>query len=74
MWQERIAVDANVMGGKPVIRGTRVPVQTVIACLAGGDDVARVCEQFKLTEGDVRAALAYAAQVLADERLYALPA
>ena len=75
MWQERIiVVDPRVMGGKPVIRGTRVPVQAIIASLAGGDDVGRVCDQFRLTEEDVKAALTYAAQVLANERLYALPA
>ncbi len=67
-WQERIAIDAKVMGGKPVIRGTRVPVETIIASLAGGDDVARVCDQFRLTEEDVRAALAYAAGVLDADR------
>jgi len=73
-WQERIAIDPGVMGGKPVIDGTRVPVQTIVAFLAGGDDVALVCQEFDITEEDVRAALAYAAEVLADERVYALPA
>jgi uncharacterized protein (DUF433 family) len=73
-WQERITIDPKVMGGKPVITGTRVPVQTIIAFLAGGDDVAVVCEEFGITEEDVRAALAYAADVLKDERVYALPA
>lgn len=70
--QDRITIDPNVMGGKPVIRGTRVPVQTVIASLAAGDDVARVCDQFRVENEDVRAALAYAAEMLADERVYAL--
>ena len=73
-WQERIAIDPKVMGGKPVIKGTRVPVQTIIGALAGGDDIPRVCEQFLLKEEDVRAALAYAADVLKDERVSALPA
>jgi len=73
-WQKRIAIDPKIMGGKPVIAGTRVPVQTIIAFLAGGDDVAVVCEEFDITEEDVRAALAYAADVLKDERVYALPA
>ncbi len=73
-WRERIAIDPKVMGGKPVIRGTRVPVQSIIASLAGGDDVACVCDQFDVAEEDVRAALEYAADVLGDERVYALPA
>jgi len=73
-WQDRISVDPKIMGGKPVIRGTRVPVQTIIAFLAGGDDVAVVCDELDISEDDVRAALAYAANVLQDERVYALPA
>lgn len=72
-WQERISINPKVMGGKPVIAGTRVPVQTLIAFLAGGESVATLCEQFVVTEEDVRAALAYAADVLQDERVYALP-
>ena len=73
-WQERIAINPEVMGGKPVIKDTRVPVQSIIASLAGGDDLRVVCEEFDVTEEDVRAALAYAADVLQDERVYALPA
>ncbi len=71
-WQDRISIDANVMGGKPVVHGTRVPVQSIIASLAGGDDVARACDQFGIQKEDVHAALAYAAEILADERVYAL--
>lgn len=72
-WQERIAIDPKVMGGKPVIKGTRVPVQVIVGSLAGGDTVADVCEGYRVTEEDVRAALAYAAEVLGQERLHALP-
>ena len=73
-WQERIAIDPKVMGGKPVIKGRRVPLQVIVASLAGGDDIETVCAEFDITEEDVRAALAYAANVLEDERVYALPA
>lgn len=57
----RINIDPAIMGGKPVIKGRRVTVHVILACLAGGDDVATVCDQFDLTEEDVRAALAFAA-------------
>jgi uncharacterized protein (DUF433 family) len=73
-WEDRIAMNPKVMGGRPVIKGTRVPVQTIIAFLAGGETVGVVCEQFAVEEQDVMAALAYAADVLQDERVYALPA
>ena len=72
-WHERIKIDPNVMGGKPVTHGTRVPVETIIGCLAGGYDVRRAAEQFHVAEEDVRAALAYAAKALAEERVHALP-
>lgn len=72
-WQERITIDPEIMGGKPVIRGSRVPVQVVVGSLAGGSTVEEVCEGYGVTEEDVRAALAYAAEVLGQERLYALP-
>ncbi len=72
-WEDRIAIDADVMGGKPVIKGTRVPVQVIVGALAGGDTIEDVCTGYKVTEEDVRAALTYAAGVLGEERLHALP-
>jgi uncharacterized protein (DUF433 family) len=72
-WEGRIAIDPKVMGGKPVIKGTRVPIQVIVGSLAGGDSIEQVCEGYHLTEEDVRAALAYAADVLSQERLHALP-
>jgi len=73
-WQDRIAIDPKVMGGKPVIKGRRVPLEVIVGCMAGGDDIATVCEEFHLEEADVLAALAYAADMLAEERIHALPA
>lgn len=72
-WQERIAIDSTIMGGKPVIKGTRVPVQVIVGSLAGGMTAEEVCHEYRIAPEEVRAALAYAAQVLADERLHALP-
>ena len=72
-WQDRITIDPEIMGGKPVIKGTRVPVQVIVGSLAGGSTVAEVCEGYHVGEGDVRAALAYAAEMLGQERLHALP-
>jgi uncharacterized protein (DUF433 family) len=60
-WESRIAIDPDVMGGKPVIKGTRVPIEVIVGSLAAGDTVAEVCEDYGLTEEDVRAALAHAA-------------
>ena len=38
-WKDRIVIDPEIMGGKPVIKGTRVPLQVIIGSLAGGDPI-----------------------------------
>jgi len=70
--EEQIVVDPKILSGKPVIKGTRVPVELVIGSLAGTMSVADVCEQYRLRPEQVKAALAYAAESLAEERVYAL--
>ena len=55
---ERIRIDPRVCHGKPVIRGTRVLVSSILGALAGGDTMAEVLEDYpNITEEDVRAAL-----------------
>ena len=66
-----ITVDQGVAFGKPVIRGTRVPVALVIAKLAGGMSKAEVASEYDLKEQDILAALSYAAEVLKDEQILA---
>lgn len=67
----RITVDQAVRSGKPVIQGTRVPVELVIGKLAGGMTAEAVCEEFEITPEDILAALSYAAAVLATEEVRA---
>ena len=71
-WEARIRIDPKVMGGKPVIKGRRVPVETIVGALAGGTTMERVCEAYRITQEDVQAALSYAAEMLRAERVYAL--
>ena len=61
---ERIAIDPRICHGRPVIRGTRVPVSRVIGYLAGGMSFEDVQKDYDLTTDDVRAALDYAAELL----------
>jgi uncharacterized protein (DUF433 family) len=63
----RIEVDPAVRFGKPVIQGTRVPAELVVAKLGGGMTMEDVASEYELTLDDVRAALRYAASVLASE-------
>jgi uncharacterized protein (DUF433 family) len=72
-WKDRITVDAEIQGGKPVIRGTRVPIQVIIGGLAAGMTPEQVCDEYAITTEDIRAALTYAAEVLAEETVHALP-
>ncbi len=67
----RIVVDEKVRFGKPVIRGTRVPVDLVVGKLAGGMTIEAVAEEYGITREDVLASLSYAARTIADERIRA---
>jgi uncharacterized protein (DUF433 family) len=68
----RIAVDQDIRFGRPVIAGTRVPVDLVIGKLAGGMTVEEVMREYELDREDVLAALSYAAQAVADEQVRAV--
>ena len=58
---ERIEINPEIMGGKPVIRGTRVPVEIVLRKLgAGMSHEAIIADQPRLTTEDIRAAQAFA--------------
>ena len=68
-----ISIDAAVQHGKPVIRGTRVPVVRLIGGLAGGMTVEQVADEYGVTEEDVRAALIYASELIDQEEHHPLP-
>jgi len=70
MARERIEMNPQIMGGKPVIRGTRIPVELVLRKLGAGISIeAILADHPRLTEEDIRAAQAFAADYLADEEL-----
>ncbi len=72
---QRITVDGKVMVGKPVIRGTRIPVELIVRMLAQGIQEADILREYpRLQPEDIRAALAYAADVLAHEDVLPLKA
>lgn len=61
MHMNRIEIDPRVCGGKPVIRGTRIPVAVVMAQLAEGQTWKDVMRGYpEISEEDIRAALQYA--------------
>lgn len=70
----RVVIDPAVLHGKPVIRGTRVPVSIVVGSLAGGMTFEDVQREYDLTAEDIRAALKFAADLTAEESFHPLPA
>ncbi len=67
----RIALDAGILGGKPTVRGTRVPVELVLRHLASAPSLSDLFEAFpRLTSEDVRACLAYAEARVRGEEVY----
>ncbi len=72
MAHERITADPKVMMGKPVIKGTRITVELVLRLRSKKHSVAEILEGYpNLTEDDIYAAEAYAADYLASERILA---
>lgn len=66
-----VTVDPQVVHGRPVVAGTRVPVEVVIGELAGGSSFEDIMQDYHLTDEQIRAALGYAAQMLSSTTVYA---
>jgi uncharacterized protein (DUF433 family) len=68
---ERITVDPNIFGGKPIIRGMRIAVEHVLGKLAAGDSPERILQEYSFLEAaDIQACLAYAHRSMAGERVH----
>jgi uncharacterized protein (DUF433 family) len=71
---ERITVDPKVMVGKPVIRGTRIPVVLILKMLGQGIPAEEILREYpRLEKADIEAAIAYAARVVEHEEVFPLP-
>jgi len=72
-WQDRICVDAKVLGGKPVIKGTRLAVEKIVELMAAGWSEQQIIENHPgVSHEDISACLFYASEVLKSERVIAL--
>jgi uncharacterized protein (DUF433 family) len=72
--QDHIEINPEVMLGKPVIRGTRIPVEIILRKLSEGATEADLLDAYpRITRDDIRAALAYAASTLAHETILFQP-
>jgi uncharacterized protein (DUF433 family) len=69
-YQDRITINPHVMVGKPVVKGTRIPVELVVAHLANNPDLNDLFAAYPdLTIDDVKACLQYAQQAVAEKRI-----
>jgi uncharacterized protein (DUF433 family) len=71
---DRIEIDPRIQHGKPIIRGTRVPVTRIVGGLAGGMTFEEVQKEYGVTVDDIRAALEFANQIIEQEEHHSLPA
>ena len=71
---ERIEIDPLIQHGRPVIKGTRVPVVRILGELAGGTSREEIIREYGVTEEDIRAALIFAVELVEQEQWHPLPA
>ena len=70
---KRITADPMIFGGKPIVRGMRISVETIVSLLAQGESVEAILKDYPdLTRDDVQACLAYAHAVIANDSLDAV--
>mgnify|MGYP001587443457 CR=1 FL=1 len=66
---KRIAINPKIMTGKPVIKGTRIPVVLVLAELANGTKAKELAKGYRITERQILTALRYAQTTVANEEI-----
>ena len=67
---ERITVNPDIFGGKPIVRGQRLAVEHILAMLAAGDSPEAILSGYSwLQAEDIQACLLYARRVIGRERL-----
>ncbi len=72
-WQNFIVIDPEIHHGEPCIKGTRVPVAILVGNIADGMTINEVIQEYpQVTHESMRAALAYAADVVRQDILFPL--
>ena len=64
-----IVVDEKIRFGKPVIKGTRIPVDLILGKLAGGMTYEEVMKEYEISREDIMAVLNYASKILSSEEV-----
>ncbi len=67
-----IVIDEKIMHGKPVIKGTRVPVDVILGSLVGGMTYDEIENEYDVKKDDIIAAIQYAAKFVIEEEVHQL--
>ena len=62
--EKLIVRDPKILGGKPVIRGTRISVEFILRLIENGWSIEDICREYELREEQVVAAIKYARKVI----------
>jgi uncharacterized protein (DUF433 family) len=69
----RITANPEIFGGKPIVRGMRISVELILSLLAQGESVDAILDDYpELEPDDIRACLAYAHAIVANDRIDAV--
>ncbi|MDQ7056623.1 MAG: DUF433 domain-containing protein [Persephonella sp.] len=69
-YKNRIISDPNILRGKPIIKGTRIPVELILTKLGEGISIEELLKAYpNLTKEDILAAISYSADVIKNEEL-----
>ena len=70
----RIIIDPKIMAGKPVIKGTRLPVQQILRLLSQGISMEEIIQDYDINKEDIFACLLYATEALENTMVLPIPA
>ena len=69
MFEGRIVIDPEIRHGKPVIKGTRVPIDIILGSLVGSMEIKEIAKEYGIEKEDVLAAVEYATKIIAKEEV-----
>lgn len=68
-----IVIDPDICNGKPVIKGTRITVEFILELLANNWSYEDITKNYRISKEDILEALAYAAELMREEKVYVIP-
>lgn len=69
---KKVVIDKDIQHGQPIIEGTRIPVAVILGALAEGMTAEQIKYEYDVTDEDIQAALRYAADIAANEKIIPL--